>query len=307
MTLTDTKRIIRSGITNFTRNGIVSIASVLIVTITLSVIASLIFVQATLHNSLDQIQNKVDVTVYFTTSASEDQILPFKSSSEKLPEVASVTYTSADQALQDFRDRHQNDYLTLQALDELGDNPLGASIDIKAKDPTQYESIVKELENDTALAQGATPIVDSINYSQNKTVIDRLTAIIHGANTLGFAVTLILILISIIITFNTIRLTIYFAREEIGVMRLVGAENKYISGPFMVEGMIYGIIATIITIALFFPATIWLGRNLTDFLGINIYDYFISNFFEIFFIILVSGVILGSFSSVLAVRRYLRK
>ena len=307
MTLTDTKRIIRSGITNFTRNGIVSIASVLIVTITLSVIASLIFVQATLHNSLDQIQNKVDVTVYFTTSASEDQILPFKSSIEKLPEVASVTYTSADQALQDFRDRHQNDYLTLQALDELGDNPLGASIDIKAKDPTQYESIVKELENDTALAQGATPIVDSINYSQNKTVIDRLTAIIHGANTLGFAVTLILILISIIITFNTIRLTIYFAREEIGVMRLVGAENKYISGPFMVEGMIYGIIATIITIALFFPATIWLGRNLTDFLGINIYDYFISNFFEIFFIILVSGVILGSFSSVLAVRRYLRK
>ncbi len=307
MSWLDTKRIIKSGFTNFTRNGIVSVASVLVVTITLSVIAGLIFTQAILHNSLNQIQDKVDVTIYFNTDAPEDKIQTLKSSIEKLAEVEKVDYISAAQALEDFRTRHQNDYLTLQALDELNDNPLGASINIKAKDTAQYESIVKLLEGDNALAKDNATIIDKINYHQNKVVIDRLTGIINGAKTLGIIITIILILISIIITFNTIRLTIHYAREEIGIMRLVGAENKYIRGPFMVEGMIYGLIATLITLALYFPVTIWLGKHMSDFFGMNAFSYYMSNFFQIFFIILFSGVILGGISSFLAVRRYLRK
>ncbi len=307
MTWLDTKRIIKSGMINFKRSGIVSIASVLVVTITLSVIAAMIFVQAVLGASLKELQTKVDVTIYFTTGAQEAKILEIQETIEKFPEVASVSYTSAEDALADFRARHQDDYLTIQALDELADNPLGASLNIKAKETAQYESIVKLLEGDGALTKDNANIIDKINYYQNKAVIDRLISIIDGGQRLGLLITLVLIAISIIMTFNTIRLTIYFSREEINVMRLVGADNKYIRGPFMVEGVVYGIVATLITVVLFFGITFWFGKNMSDFLGVNLFSYYMSNFFQIFFIILLSGVFLGSISSFLAIRKYLRK
>ena len=230
-----------------------------------------------------------------------------KSAIEQFPEVAQVNYISAAQAISDFRAKHQNDYLTLQALDELDLNPLGASLTIKAKDTAQYESIVKLLQGDSALAKDNASIIDKINYNENKAVIDRLTGIIAGARRLGIILTAVLVLLSIIVTFNTIRLTIYFTREEINVMRLVGADNRYIRGPFMVEGVLYGILSTLVTVFIFFGITYWFGGHMTDFLGVNLFDYYLHNFFQIFFLILCSGVVLGSVSSFLAVRRYLRQ
>lgn len=306
MAMTNTKRIMRSGWTNFRRNGLVSFASILVVTITLSVIAATLLIQAVLNASLTAIEQKVDVTIYFTTKAPESQILEMKDSIEKFPEVAEVGYISSDQAIAAFRDKHQDDYLTIQALDELDGNPLGASLTIKAKNTSQYESIVKLLGGDSALAKDNASIIDTINYSKNKEVIDRLTDLIAGARRLGIIVTAVLVLLSIIITFNTIRLTIYFAREEISIMRLVGADNRYIRGPFMIEGILYGAISTLITVLIFFIITFWFGRSMTDFLGLNLFHYYLSNFFQIFIIILLSGAILGSVSSFLATRKYLK-
>jgi len=301
------RRIIKGGFLNFKRGGIVSWAAVLVVTITLCVITLLIFLQAVLHFSLEQIKNKVDVTIYFTTSASEDKIQDLKSSLEKLPEVASVSYTSAADSLKLFRNKHQSDYPTIQALDEIGVNPLGGYLNVKAKEVSQYGDIANFLQSDTALSADSLSIIDKVNYSQNKLVIDRLNSIISGAQKLGFLVTLILVIISIIITFNTIRLTIFISKEEIGVMRLVGASKMQVRGPFMVEGVIYGVVATLVTLLLFWPATVWFGHNMTDFLGINMYDYFVSSFFQIFAILLISGILLGVISSFLAVRKYLGK
>jgi len=307
MALTAFKRIIKNGFLNFKRSGLISWAAVLVVTITLSVITSIILLQAVLHFSLTQIKDKVDVTIYFTVGAPEDKIILLKSSLEKLPEVAQVSYTSADEALELFRSRHENDYPTIQALDEIGDNPLGAYLNVKAKEVSQYESIANFMKSDNTLVLGSTSIIDKVNYHQNKLVIDRLNNIISGAQKLGFLITLLLVIISIIITFNTIRLTIFISREEIGVMRLVGASKMHVRGPFMVEGVIYGVIATLITVVLFWPATAWLGHNMTDFLGIDMYDYYLSSFFQIFAILLLSGIILGIISSFLAVRKYLNK
>ncbi|MBI3888862.1 FtsX-like permease family protein [Candidatus Nomurabacteria bacterium] len=307
MTMTTLRRIIKGGFLNFKRGGIVSWAAVLVVTITLSVITLIIFLQAVLHFSLSQIKDKVDVTIYFTTSAPEDKILALKSSLEQLPEVANVSYTSAAQALQLFRDRHQNDYPTIQALDEIGANPLGGYLNVKAKEVSEYESIANFMKSDNALVLGSASIVDKVNYYQNKLVIDRLNTIIGGAQRLGFLLTFVLVIISIIITFNTIRLAIFISKEEIGVMRLVGASKMHVRGPFMTEGVIYGIVATLITMFIFWPIGFWLGKNMTDFLGINLYNYYLSNFFQIFAIILLSGILLGVISSLLAVRRYLNK
>ncbi|MFA5841196.1 MAG: permease-like cell division protein FtsX [Candidatus Paceibacterota bacterium] len=307
MALTSLKRIIKGGFLNFKRSGLVSWAAVLVVTITLSVITLIIFLQAVLHFSLNQIKDKVDVTIYFTVSASEDRIMSLKSSLEKLPEVAAVSYTSRVDALKIFRDRHVSDYPTIQALDEIGENPLGAYLNVKAKEVSQYENIANFLKSDDSLVLGSSSIIDKVNYHQNKLIIDRLNTIISGAQKLGFLITLLLVIISIIITFNTIRLTIFISKEEIGVMRLVGASKMHVRGPFMIEGAIYGIVATLVTLVLFWPATAWLGRNMTDFLGINMYDYYISSFWQIILILLLSGISLGIISSFLAVRKYLNK
>ncbi len=307
MFITDTKRIIRSGYRSFMRSGFTSIASILIMTITLFVIVSLIFIQTTLNTALTDIKEKVDVTVYFVPNASEDSIQNIKVALEKLPEVKDVSYTSSEEALATFKERHANDYLTLQALDELNDNPLGASLNVKAKDPSQYESISKYFENDSALTLGSLSIVDKIDYHQNKVVIDRLNSIINGAQRLGFAISLVLIIISIIITFSTVRLIIYMSREEISVMRLVGAGSKYIRGPFIVSGILVGIMASIVTTIILFPISIWLGNQMTDFIGINLFTYYKANFVQLFIIMLGSGIILGVISSIFAINRYLRK
>lgn len=301
------RRIIRSGYHNFIRSGFTSIASVLIMTITLFVITSLIFVQASLNASLNDIKERVDVTVYFIPGAEVDEITEIKSSLEKLPEIKEITYTSQEEALMNFKEKHSSDYLTLQALDELDENPLGASLNIKAEDPSQYESISKYIENDGTLSKGALTIIDKIDYRQNKIVIDRLNSIIAGAQRLGLIVSLVLVLISIIITFNTIKLIIYMSKEEINVMRLVGAGNRYVQGPFIVSGILVGIIASLLTVILFIPVSIWLGNQMTEFLSLNLYTYYKSNFFQLFIIMFASGILIGSISSSLAIVRYLRK
>ncbi|MDQ5901339.1 MAG: Cell division protein FtsX [Patescibacteria group bacterium] len=307
MKVLDLKRIVRGGFLNFVRNGFVSLSSVLVMTITLCVITIIIFSQAVLNFSLSQLQDKVDVTVFFTVGASESEILGIKNQLEELPEVAGVEYISAEQALENFKKRHETDYLTLQALEELDENPLGATLNIEAVEASRYEQIANFLEDGDILASNQRVIIDKINYFQNKLVIDRLISITEGAKRLGLGITFVLVLISVVITFNTLRLTIYIAREEIGVMRVVGAENHYIRGPFMVEGMIYGLVSAFITMLFFYPISLWLGANMTDFLGINLNSYYFSNFFQLLIINAVFGMLLGVISSFLATRAYLKK
>ncbi|MBA3732973.1 ABC transporter permease [Patescibacteria group bacterium] len=300
------KRVIRSGFFGFWRNGFVSLSSILVMLVTLFVIGTTIFSGAILKSTLAEIRDKVDINVYFVTTANENDILAMKSNLEKLPEVMPpVTYVSKEEALAAFKLRHQNDQFTLQSLDELGQNPLGATLNIKAKDPSQYESIAQFLDGQNA-ADGSS-IIEKVNYYQNKDAIDRLTHIINSANRLAMLLTIFLIIISILITFNTLRLVIYMSRDEIAVMRLVGASAGYIRGPFFIAGAIYGFISAIIALILFYPITIWLGSTTADFfVGFNIFHYYTANFGQIFLIIVGSGIAIGSISSYLAVRKYLK-
>lgn len=305
------KRVVRAGFFNFWRNGFVSLSSILVMIVTLFVIGSTIFAGAIFTTTLQEIKDKVDVNVYLIRSASEEDILALQKNLEHLVEVAPpVKYVSREQALIDFKARHANDQLTLQALEELGENPLGATLSIKAKDPSQYESIVNFLGlsgTECSSLQSKYPIIDKVNYCQNKDAIDRLTRIISSADRLGFILTVFLIIISILITFNTLRLVIYMSRDEISVMRLVGASTGYIRGPFFVAGMIYGFVAAIATLILFYPVTIWLGKTTENFFaGFNVFHYYTANFGEIFLIVVFSGIAIGSVSSYLAARKYLK-
>ena len=299
------KRVVRAGWLNFRRNGLISYAAILVTTITLSVITALFLFQAALNTTIASLQNKVDIAVYFTIDAPEDSILKLKSTLEKLPEVAEVEYSSADEQVVEFRTRHADDYLTLQALDELGDNPFGGTIRIRAKESTQYESIAQVLEGDNQIARSNADIIERINYSQNKLVIERLNNLISTARRVGLALSVILSVISIIIMYTTIRLTMYIAREEIGIMRLVGASGAYVRAPFLVEGMLYGALAWLLSFIIFMLTTYFLADRLENILGFNLYSYYTNNFFQIGGSVLLIGLFLGIVSSMLAVRRYL--
>ncbi|HEY0980252.1 MAG TPA: permease-like cell division protein FtsX [Candidatus Paceibacterota bacterium] len=299
------QRVIKSGWMNFRRNGLVSYAAILVTTITLSVVTALFIFQAVLNAAILEVQNKVDIAVYFTVDAPEEQILNLQEELQKLPEVASVEYSSADEQVLAFRDRHADDYLTLQALDELGDNPFGGNLRIMARDSTQYEAIARVLEGDSQIARDNATVIERINYSQNKVVIDRLNTLIDNAERTGLAVSVILAVISIVIMYTTIRLTIYMAREEIGIMRLVGASRSYVRAPFLVEGILYGVFAWLLTQVLFLLVTYFLGTRLVGILGINLFDYYIDHLFIIGGSVLLVGAFLGIVSSLLAVRRYL--
>ncbi len=300
------KRVLQSGWTNFRRNGLVSYAAILVTTITLTVVTGLFLLNAVLRTTIDGLQKQVDITVYFTVDAQEERILSLKETLESLPEVAAVEYVSADDEVLAFRERHSDDYLTLQALEELGNNPFGGNLRISAHDSTQYEAIVTVLEGDSQVARDNAEIIDRINFAQNKVVIDRLNRLIADSRDIGLVVTIILAFISVVIMFTTVRLTIYVVREEIGIMRLVGASNSYIRVPFIFEGMLYGFFAWVLTFLLFLPITYFLGRYASDALGINLYTYYLSHFFSIAGVVLLIGLFLGALSSAFAVRKYLR-
>lgn len=308
---TNIKRVLKTGFVNFFRDGFISLASVFMMTITLFAIGSLLFSSVLLEQSLIDLEDKVDINVYFVTTAEESDILKLKQNLEGLPEVRAVTYTSREEALVRFKKRHEDDQLTLQALDELEENPLGANLSIKAQETSQYEGIAIFLSSDNALSTSEITIIDKVNYFQNKAAIEKLTDIIAISERANLLKTILLAIISILITFNTIRLAIHNSREEIKVMKLVGASNWYVQGPFIVSGMMYGVVSAIFALMLFYPMTLWFGPIFYPFNffstleSSNLLIYYSSNFTQIFVVVFGAGIILGALSSYLAVKRYL--
>ncbi len=302
------KRIVRAGFLDFWRNAFVSFASIIVMTVTLFVVGMVIFAGVMLNFTITELRNKVDVSVYFLTTTPEDRITSLKSALEARPEVTSVTYVSRDDALAQFRERYKDDQLALSALEELGDNPLEASLQIRAKDISQYEAIAQFAQNQDT-QNGTAASIDKISFydAKYRLALNRLESITNSAQRLGLIVIAILILTTIAISFNTLRLAIYSSREEIQVMRLVGAGAFFVRAPFMIEGMLYGLVAGFITLLLFYPLTWWLGSATQSFFGgVNVFTYYLTHFFMFFGIIVGTGVVLGAIASYLAVRRYLK-
>lgn len=304
--ITSLKRVIRGGFVGFWRNAFVSLSAIFVITITLLVIGGTILFGQLLETSLTQIKEKVDINVYMNITADERAINDLKTAIATLPDVREVIYTSREDALAEFRERHKNDEPTIQALEELDDNPLGASLSIRAKETSQYESIATFLEQHREAESPDAPLIDRINFNQNKEAIDKLTNIIETVERVSYITMLVLIASSVLIAFNTIRLTIYTTREEISVMRLVGASNMYIRGPFVLQGIMYGLISGVVTLLILYPIVLWLGPHTEAFFSFNLFAYFVTNFGYLFMVLVGSGIVLGTVSSTLAIARYLR-
>jgi cell division transport system permease protein len=296
----------KAGFVGFWRNAYVSLASIFVLTVALFVIGATMFINQLLSVSLDTLQSKVDINVYFVPEALDEEIERIRNAVATLPDVASVLYTTKEEALQQYRERRQGDEISLQALDELDENPLGGNLAIQAQETSQYENIARFLDEQRALTDQQSPVIAVINYDQNRDSIDTLTGVIDATEKASFIVMGILLLAAVLITFNTIRLAIYTSREEIAIMRLVGASNMFIRGPFMLQGIMYGFIAGLLSLLLFYPLLIWLGPRTELFFELNLFTYYVQNFGLIFGVLVGIGVTLGLVSSTLAVARYLR-
>lgn len=294
------QRIITAGFLSFRRNGWLSAATTMVMALVLFVLGNLVFVGAFADTALRSLEQKIDITVYFTSEAGEQQIMAVKREVEAMPDVSHVAYVSREQALAQFRERHKENALIAGALDELGDNPLQASMNITAADPGRYAAI------SDFLAGKNYPIVEKINYFENQAVIERLSSVMGTVRGSGAVLTLILAFIAVLVAFNTIRLAIYTMREEIGIMRLVGASSWFIRGPFLVSGVLYGVAAAAAVLLVFFPIA-WLAAPKLAFLvpEFNLFSYFLANIVQFSLIMLGAGVTLGVASSFIAVRRYL--
>lgn len=295
-------RIIKYGFQSFIRNGWLSTATIAVMILALFVFQTLILFGVVTKTALASLQEKIDISVYFKTGAPEDDILKTKRSLESLVEVKKVEYISRDEALKEFQSRHQGDEVIGQALKELETNPLSASLNVKAKDSRQYAAIAAYLNNE-ALNQ----LVEKVSYSQNQAVIEKLTSIIDTVEQGGMILGAILALIAVLVTFNTIRLAIYSNREEIGIMRLVGGSNPFIRGPYVVEGILYGVVSGVLSVLVTAPLVVFASPYINNFIpDMNLQTYFLSNLLLLLGYQLILGVVLGIFSSAIAIRRYLR-
>lgn len=301
----DLKRIFREGLIAFWRNKIVSFASVLVMTMSLLVLSSLLFLNGILNFSLSQLEERIDVNIYFFPDAPIEEIKDLEKKINLIPEVKEVTYVSKEKALADFEERHSEDDLIKRSLEELGDNPLGASLNIKAYKSTQYEAIVTAIESEPVVSNS--DFVERTNYRDNKKIIERLNQFSSVARGIAYAVVLFLSIIAVLVVLSTMRIAIYSSKDEIIVKRLVGAEHRYIRGPFTVMGALYGLFAGLITFVALFPITNWLSGVTSTFFGpIDIAQYLINNVLSFGIIIIGFGIILGFIASILAIRKYLR-
>ncbi len=294
-------RVIKYGIQSFLRNGWLSVSTIGIMILALLVFEGLILFNVVSQGAVQAIQDKVDITVYFQSNVPEDTILNLKKSLEGLDEVQYVQYISQDQALANFKAAHANDPTITQTLSELDTNPLLASLNIKAKDIHHYDAIAAYLDK-----PDFTGIIQKVTYAQNQVVIDRLSSFVDNMSRGGFILTLFLAFLAASVTFNTIRLGIFSNREQIGVMRLVGASNNFIRGPYVIEGILYGVIAAVVGFLVFIPIIAAVSPQIANFVPeVNLQNYFNANFLALLFYQVIFGVVLGIVSSIVATRHYL--
>jgi cell division transport system permease protein len=300
-------RIVKTGCINFVRNASLSIAAMAVMLITLTIILFSIIANATFSNTIQQITDRIDVSVYLKDSITTEQKDKLIEDVKNIENVKSVSYISKDQALENYRRQNANNSELLVAISQT-DNPLPASLSIKPDDPNRINEIRVFLEGSEVKALQSDPT----SYSgDRKEAIDKITHATSFFRTAGAIGVIVFAIISMLIIFNTIRMAIFNRRSELTIMRLLGASTNYIRGPFIVETMLYGIISATISVVLlnglFAAASSTLQASSLGLLDIDYsFKYFSDNFWLILTGQIAIGIVIGTVSSLIATRRYLK-
>ena len=301
------QRMIKFGYQNFWRNIWLSVVTVIIVILNLFLMTLVTGLNVVGHQTLVAVRTKVNLSVYFQATVSEQRVEEIRQELLKKPEVASIQLITREQHLAQLRaSQRVNPSLVNAAINAIGENPLGAGLVITAKTLDGYPTIATYLK----ATQYSSIIEDTgNNYDTNQKVIGELSTIVHRIQIASFWLTLLFAAIAVMMVFNTIRVNIYSQREEIGIMKLVGASDAFVRGPFLITSLMYGLLASIITTALLLPLLTLLNPSLASFFGgydVNVLGYFHSHWLSILGFEVAVGCGLSALSSLLAIGRYLR-
>lgn len=299
-------RVVRTGMVNFVRNAWLAIAAMAVMTVTLTIILFSVVTNATFANTLRQITDKIDVSVFLKEGTSNKQGQRLLGDISKLPDVRSAEYLSKEEALKRYKQQNANNPQLLNAISET-DNPLPATIRIKPHELDQIQSIKNYLDR-----SDNKKIIAEVSYSgDRKEAIDRITHATSLLRQIGIAAVIIFAIISVLIIFNTIQMAIFNRRDELQIMRLLGAKTWFIRGPFVVESVIYGVFSAFISVflihAAFVASSSALQASSLGLLDINYAsEYFSANFWKLLTLQLAIGILIGAVSSIIATRRYLK-
>lgn len=300
-------RVILGGFQNFFRNAWLSIAALAVMVVTLSIVLFSFIANATFSHTIEEIRGRIDVSVFLADEVTEEQRGTLVNQLKGLQNVREVQYISKDQALEEYRKLNE-DNIDLQLAITQTDNPLPASLRIKLHNPDLLEDLRLFLEQpDIKKLQS-----DETSYSgDRKEAIDKITKATTFIRQAGIVGVLIFAAISVLIIFNTIQMAIFNRRDELGIMRLLGASRGYIRGPFLVESMIIGVLAALISVGLcrivFSVSSSTLDASTFGLLDIAWSGrYFSDNFWMILGGGVGIGLLIGVGSSFVATQRYLR-
>jgi cell division transport system permease protein len=299
-------RICRYGLSNFSRNAWLSMAATVVMVVTLSVIITTFTARLVFNDTLGEIREKIDVSVYLVDGITDEQRNQLVQAIQDVPIVTSVEYTSKDQAREIFKEQNKDYFSQLEALGELGEtNPFPASLRIKTSDPDRLDLINEVVNQDKFKDLQSEPATIS---GERKAAIDSIARAASFSEAVGLAASAVFLVLSVMIIFNTIRMAIFNRRDEIEIMKLIGAEKSFIRGPFIVEASLYGVFAAIISVSLIYLLLLTAAPQLSN------YDIQVGPTIQLFtqwpavvFIAqLAAGVLIGVISSQLAIRRYLK-
>lgn len=294
-------RIIKFGFQDVWRNFWLSLATIMILILTLFSVNLLLSLRIIGQAAVDNLKNRVDISIYLKQGVSEDKILNLRARLANINNVQEVIYTSQADALESFRQRYQANPEILQALQQLDQNPLTSSLVIKPKDPSLYENLIEELN------QIQDPLIASRNFQDNKKLLDKINYITDKINDIAIIISSIFLMIMLLVIFNSVRLAIYSHRQEIIIMKLVGASNFFIKAPFLFSSLIYTITGVILTAVIFYPFLNILQPYLdTFFFGYNIdlLSYFNSRWLEIAGLQFLGIAAVNLLASYIAVGKY---
>ncbi|MFA6994905.1 MAG: permease-like cell division protein FtsX [Patescibacteria group bacterium] len=296
-------RIIKFSFQDIVRNVWLTIATVMILLLALFSINTLITVRLISDNAVTAIKEKIDISLYLKADATENQIMDLKTQIADQPNINKVIYISKQSAIDAFRVKYENNPEVLAALQELGRNPLSPSLTIIPQNFDESNLVINRLKTID------NPIIESRDFSDNTAILAKINNITSRINEVGLFIISIFILISLLVVYNAIRVAIYTHRQEIEIMRLVGASGSFIYMPYLCSAVVYALLSVLIIISVFYPFLTLLQPYLEAFFmgyNINILSYFVDNFILIFGVQFLVVVIINALASLLAVRKYAR-
>ena len=292
----------KQSLQGFARNLSTTLGSIITIFLSLLIIGVFVSSGIMVENIVESVESEVSITAYVSDDAKEADVQNMQKYIEGLEGVANVTFTTKEQALENFRNTPSN----ADIVDELGGNPLPASINVELSDPQLVQQVADDIASSDLFKKVADEDdpADSLKYGQK--TVERLFALTNYVRYIGIALIVLLVFIALVFINNTIRLAILARRKEIAIMRLVGASNGFIRGPFLMEGALHAVIGAALAVICLELIRRFVVPGIQNSLTFLPMDVPTSTFLIIYLLLLVAGLVIGLIGSALAMRRYLK-